>query len=35
VSGINKLGQQPALLENLRVLAAEKAVLRDQRALRV
>jgi hypothetical protein len=33
VSGINKLRQKPALLENLRVLAAEKAVLRDQRAL--
>jgi hypothetical protein len=34
VSGINKLRRRPALLENLRELAAAKAVLRDRRTLR-
>jgi hypothetical protein len=31
VSGINKLRHRPSLLQNLRELAAEKAVLRDRR----
>jgi len=35
VSGINKLRRRPLLLQNSCVLAAEKAVRRDQRALRV
>ncbi len=31
VSGINKLRRRPLLLQNLRALAAEKALLRDRR----